>query len=59
MKIISALKDKTSWWIRTDDGMMRRVRHSLDSASGSPISSDEDLMCALLEKLYPPATTGD
>jgi len=53
MEIKSATKDRNNWWVYTDDGYMRRVRHSIERASQSPISPEEELMCALLEKLYP------
>ena len=58
MKIIDATKDNAAWWVLKDDGTIQRIRHSLESAIESPISYNEDLICALLEKLYPPSTTG-
>jgi hypothetical protein len=57
MEIISAQKDRTGWWVHSDDGMMRRVRHSIDTATDNPISTDEEFMCTLLDKLYPSGVT--
>jgi hypothetical protein len=60
VKIISAHKDENRWWIHYKNGCEYIVgyRHALESASQSPISPEEDMVCALCEKLYPPATTG-
>ena len=57
MEIISAVKDTHCWWVVRSDDLVHRVRHSIEAATDRPISDEEDFMCALLDKLYPEATT--